>query len=146
MFDATRRRLKSRAPQHKKKGDPPREKRDAEAEAVHEVHLQMMGKRQIEGALEVTPLLNRPRGPKEDAAILIPSDEVEGDAKLVNMALPRKVVTFMNCIIDGAQMELYELEQLPVKTMRVQAGQAFRLHAERALNVAERFQKRFEDS
>ncbi|CAB4269247.1 unnamed protein product [Prunus armeniaca] len=77
------------------------EKRAAEAETVREAYLQVTGKRQIEGALNVMHLPNRPRGPNEYAAILIPGDEVEGDAEPVNVACPRKVVPFVNCMIDS---------------------------------------------
>lgn len=88
-----------------------------------------VGKRKIEGALNVTPLPNRPRGPNEDATILIPGDEAEGNAEPVNVVCPWKVVPFINCIINGAQMELPELEQLPGKMVHEQADRAFRLQA-----------------
>ncbi|CAL9024587.1 unnamed protein product [Prunus brigantina] len=78
----------------------------------------MIGKRQIDGALDETSLPKRTRGPNERAAILIPGDEAEGDVGLLNVACPRKVVLFMNFVIDGTQMELLELEQLPVKSYR----------------------------
>ncbi|CAL9002710.1 unnamed protein product [Prunus brigantina] len=66
---------------------------------------------------------------------------------------PRKVVPFVNAFIDGAQMELPELEQLPMKSVRERAGRAFRVRGavsmwlgmKRAVNAAERAQKRFED-
>lgn len=89
----------------------------------------MTRKRQIEGALDVTPLSKRLKGLNEDVAILIPGDEAEGEVEPVNVACPRKVVPFVNCIIDDAQMELPKLEQLPVKTVREQADLAFRLQA-----------------
>ncbi|CAL9020828.1 unnamed protein product [Prunus brigantina] len=68
--------------------DDCREKRVAEAEIVCKAHLQATGKR-------------RPRGPKEDAAVLVPDDEEDADAELVNVACPRKVVPFVNCFIDA---------------------------------------------
>ena len=91
--------------------DRRREKTVAEADIVREAYLQVTGKRQIEGALDVTLLLKRPRGPNEDVAILIPGDEAEGEAEPVNVACPQKVVPFVNCIIDCAHMELSELER-----------------------------------
>lgn len=60
-----------------KAADRCQEKRAAEADIVREAYLQVTGKRQIKGALDVTPLPKRPRGSNEDAAILIPGDEAE---------------------------------------------------------------------
>ncbi|CAL8088952.1 unnamed protein product [Prunus armeniaca] len=127
----------------------------AEAELIREAHLQVTGKRVIEGALDVTPLPKRPRGLNEEAAVLVPDDDEDTEADLVNIACPRKVVSFVNCFIEGAQMELPELEQLPMKSLREQAGQAFRLQAaanmemwlgmKRAVNTAEHVQKKGED-
>lgn len=151
MDEATRRRLQSRAASKKKGGasrpkasslrkeaapsvdeltaaERRRQRKAVEAEAVREVHLQVTGKRQIEGALDVTPLPKRPRGPS-DEAILIPGDEDEEGSEPVNIACPRKVVPAVNCFIDGAQMELSELSELPTKSLREQAGRAFRLQA-----------------
>ncbi|CAL2230450.1 unnamed protein product [Prunus armeniaca] len=85
--------------------DRRREKRVAEAEAVLEAPLQVTEKRQIEGALDVTHL---PKRPNKGAAILIPNDEEE-DVGPMNVACPQKVVSFVNCFIDSAQMELSEL-------------------------------------
>ncbi|CAL9011528.1 unnamed protein product [Prunus brigantina] len=111
MTDATRRRLQSRAPQKKNGSSRPktktprqaegasaqegmpadrrREKRVAEAELIREAHLQVTGKRVIEGALDVTPLPKRPRGPNEEAAVLV-SDEEDVEAEPVNIVCPRK--------------------------------------------------------
>ncbi|CAL2270942.1 unnamed protein product [Prunus armeniaca] len=167
MTDATRRRLQSWAPQKKtgssrpktktprqaegasaQEGTPAdrlREKRVAEAELIREAHLQVTGKRVIEGALDVTPLSKRPKGPNEEAAVLVPDDDEDTEADPVNIACPRKVVPFVNCFIEGAQM----------KSLREQAGRAFRLQAaanmemwlgmKRAVNTAERVQKKYED-
>lgn len=101
----------------------------AEAEAIREAHLQATGKRVIEGAFDVTPLLKRPRGPNKDAVVLVPDDEEDADTEPVNVACPRKVVPFVNCFIDKAQIELPELEHLSMKTVREQATRAFRLQA-----------------
>ncbi|CAL9029546.1 unnamed protein product [Prunus brigantina] len=68
-----------------------REKRVAEAELIREAHLQVTGKRVIEGPLDVTPLPKRPRGPNEDVAVLVPDDEEDAEAGPVNIACPRKV-------------------------------------------------------
>ncbi|CAL9005142.1 unnamed protein product, partial [Prunus brigantina] len=85
MSEATRRRLEARAGQKKVRSSQPkaktprpaeggsaqastqaerrREKRVADNELVQEAHLQVTGKRVIEGALDMTPLPKRPRGP-----------------------------------------------------------------------------------
>ncbi|CAL2256644.1 unnamed protein product [Prunus armeniaca] len=145
MTDATRRRLQSRAPQKKTSSSRPKTKTSLAAE----------GALALEGALDVTPLSKRPRGPNEEAAVLVPDDDEDTEAAPVNIACPRKVVPFVNCFIEGAQMELPELEQLPMKSLREQAGRAFRLQAaaniemwlgmKRAVNTAERVQKKYED-
>ncbi|CAL8161874.1 unnamed protein product [Prunus armeniaca] len=95
-------------------------------------------------------------GPNEDATVLVPDEEEDADAEPVNVAWPQKVVPFVNCFIDGAQMELPKLEQLPMKTVRELAGQAFRFQAtanmemwlsmKRAVNAAKRVQKKYDDS
>ncbi|CAL2257609.1 unnamed protein product [Prunus armeniaca] len=130
------------------------ERRVAEAELIREAHLQATENRVIEGALDVTPLSKKPRGSNEEAAVLV-SDEEDTEVEPVNIACPRKVVPFVNCFIDSAQMELSELEQLPKKSVREQAGHAFRLQAaanmemwlsmKRAMNTAERVQKKYEE-
>ncbi|KAI5326015.1 hypothetical protein L3X38_035089 [Prunus dulcis] len=55
------------------------EKNKTEVEVVREAYLRVIGKRQIEGAVDLTPLPKRPMEPNEDSAILIPGDEMEGD-------------------------------------------------------------------
>ncbi|CAL2247430.1 unnamed protein product [Prunus armeniaca] len=131
MTEATRRRLESRAPEKKKidssrpKTKPPRQVEGASGQKG------TPGDRRrevIEGALDVTTLPKRPRGPNEEPVVLV-SDEEDAEAEPVNIACPRKVVPFVNCFIDGAQMELPELEQLPKKSVREQAGRAFCLQA-----------------
>ncbi|CAL2238722.1 unnamed protein product [Prunus armeniaca] len=102
-----------------------------------------------------------PLSHREKAAILILDDEAEGDAEPVNVVCPRKVMPFVNYMIDRAGMKLSELEQLPTKTMREQAGRSFRLQAaisilfadmemwlymKRAIGVAERHQKKADES
>ncbi|CAL9007146.1 unnamed protein product, partial [Prunus brigantina] len=124
MNEATRRRLEARAAQKKQKrpsqpkvktprpteggsaqastpAERRREKRVAEAELVREAHLQVTGKRMIEGALDVTPLPKSPKGANEDVAVLVPDDEEDAEAGPVNIAYPRKVVPFVNCVIEG---------------------------------------------
>ncbi|CAL8164010.1 unnamed protein product [Prunus armeniaca] len=151
MTEATRRRLESRTPQKKKTGSsrpktkPPRQaegasaqegtsgdrrrkRRVVEAKLIREAHLQVTKKRVIDVALDVTPLPNRPRRPNEEATVLV-SDEEDAEAEPVNIACPRNVVPFVNCFIDSAQIELPELERLPKKSAREQAGRAFRLQA-----------------
>ncbi|CAL8135705.1 unnamed protein product [Prunus armeniaca] len=70
----------------------------------------------------MNPLPKRPRGMNEDAAVLVPDEEEDANAEQVNVACPQKVVPFVNCFIDDPQMELPELEQLPMKTVHEQAG------------------------
>ncbi|BBH02610.1 hypothetical protein Prudu_013237, partial [Prunus dulcis] len=102
-------------------------------------------KRQIEGALDVTPLSKRPKRLNKDAAILIPGDEAEEEAE--------PVVPLINCIIGDAYMELPKLEQLLVKMVREQADLAFRLQAaanmemcmKRALNATDLYRERDAD-
>ncbi|CAL2234244.1 unnamed protein product [Prunus armeniaca] len=138
MSEETRRRLESRAPQKKKTGslkpktkqprqaegasaqegtpgDRQQERRVAEAELIREAHLQVTEKRVIEGALDVTLLPKRPRGPNEEAAFLV-SDEEDAEAEPVNIACPQKV----------ANMEMW-------------------LGVKRAINAAERVQKKYEE-
>ncbi|CAL8993994.1 unnamed protein product [Prunus brigantina] len=102
----------------------------------------MTWKRQIKGALDVVSLPKRLRGPNEVVAVLIPSDEAEGDAGPMNVACPRKVVMFVNSVIDSAQMELTELEQLPMKS----ADMEMWLCMKQALNATDQYRERFEDS
>ncbi|CAL8080280.1 unnamed protein product [Prunus armeniaca] len=177
ITEATMRRLESRAPQKKKtsssrpktkpprqaegasaqegtRGDQRRERRVAEAELIREAHLQVTGKRVIKGALDVTPLPKRPSGPNKEAIVLL-SDEEDAEVELVNIACPWNMVPFVNCFIDDAQMELPELEQLPMKSVREQAGLAFRLQVaanmemwlgmKRAINAAERVQRKYDE-
>ncbi|CAL8133328.1 unnamed protein product [Prunus armeniaca] len=132
-----------------------REKRATEAELIREAHLQATGKRVIEGALDVTPLPKRPRGLNEEAAVVVPDDDEDVEAEPVNIACPRKVVSFVNCFIEGTQMELPELEQLLMKSLREQTGRAFHLQAaanmemwlgiKQAVNTAERDADRHAD-
>lgn len=63
----------------------------------------MIGKRQIEGALDVTPLPKRPMGPNEVAVILIPGDEAKESAELVNIPCPSRVVPFINSVVDESR-------------------------------------------
>ncbi|KAL6277239.1 hypothetical protein ACE6H2_020840 [Prunus campanulata] len=180
MSEATRRRLEGQATPKQKKGESPRqkkkkaagasggasadeqtvadrrrEKKAAEAEAIREVHLQVTGKRMIEGALDAMAMPKKPRLPNEGTSVLIPNDEGEGKEGPVNIACPQKAVPFINCMIDGAQMELSEIEQLSMKTLREQTDRAFRLQAaadmemwlctKRAVNAVERYQKKFDE-
>ncbi|BBG99708.1 hypothetical protein Prudu_009485, partial [Prunus dulcis] len=69
--------------------------------------------------------------------------------------LPLKTVQFVNHMILGSQMELPEVDELPKKLLREQAGRAFRLQAsasmemwlcvKRAISAAERVKKAYDD-
>lgn len=50
--------------------------------------------------------------------ILIPGKKDEEGSKPMNVAYPSRVVSTVNDFIDGAYIELFELEQLPKKTLR----------------------------
>ncbi|CAL2257640.1 unnamed protein product [Prunus armeniaca] len=103
-------------------GDRRRERRVAEADLIREAHLQVTGKRVIEGALDVTPLPKRPRGPNEEAAILV-SDEEDAEAEPVNITCPRKVAGRAFHLQATANMEMW-------------------LSMKRAINAAEHVQKK----
>lgn len=55
--------------------DSQRVKKVAEAEAIREANLQATGKRLIKGALDVTLLPKKPKGPDDDVAVLDARDE-----------------------------------------------------------------------
>ncbi|CAL8112774.1 unnamed protein product [Prunus armeniaca] len=79
----------------------------------------------------------------------------EEPADPVTLACPPKTVQFVNHMILGSQMELNEIEELPKKLLREEAGRAFRLQAsasmdmwlcmKRAINAVEKAKKAYED-
>ncbi|CAL2228785.1 unnamed protein product [Prunus armeniaca] len=74
----------------------------------------------------------------------------------VTLPCPSKMVQFANHMILGSQMELTEIEDLPKKLLREEAGRAFRLQAsasmdmwlcvKQAINAAEKAKKAYEDN
>ncbi|CAL9018473.1 unnamed protein product, partial [Prunus brigantina] len=96
------------------------------------------------------------RGRRSEVPRAIFSVEDDDDStELVNLACPSKTVQFVNHMILGSQMELSDIEDLPKKVLREEAGRAFRLQAsasmdmwlcmKRAINAAERSKKAYED-
>ncbi|CAL9000920.1 unnamed protein product [Prunus brigantina] len=79
----------------------------------------------------------------------------DGPTDPVNLACPAKTVQFANHMILGSQMELSEIEELPKKLLREEAGRAFRLQASASMdmwlcvkcpiNAAEKAKKAYED-
>ncbi|VVA33518.1 PREDICTED: eukaryotic translation initiation factor 5B partial [Prunus dulcis] len=90
--------------------EPLKLKKADEAATTREAYLQVTGKLQIKGALYVTTLPKKSRAPDQLKAILIPDDEKEEEAKQEE---------------PGAQLEVADLDELPKKMLREQAGQAF---------------------
>ncbi|CAL8992881.1 unnamed protein product [Prunus brigantina] len=96
------------------------------------------------------------RGRQADAArAIFAAEDDDAPANPVTLACPSKTVQFANHMILGSQMELSEIEDLPKKFFREEAGRAFRLQAsasmdmwlcvKRAINAAEKAKKAYED-
>ncbi|BBG95199.1 hypothetical protein Prudu_003679, partial [Prunus dulcis] len=87
-------------------------------------------------------------------AVFAAEDE-DGPTEAVTIACPSKTVQFVNHMILGSQMELPEVDELPKKLLREQAGRAFRLQAsasmemwlcvKRAISAAERAKKAYDE-
>ncbi|CAL2237955.1 unnamed protein product [Prunus armeniaca] len=88
-----------------------------------------IGKRLVTVDLEAEPAPKRSRQGVVPMAILAAEDDDN----------PAKPITI------GSQMELSEIEELPKKLLREEAGRAFRLQALRAITAAERAKKAYED-
>ncbi len=97
--------------------------RDAEADAS-----KAAGKRPETVDLEAEPVSKRPRQSEVPRAVLAVEDE-DGPSEAVTIACPAKTVQFVNHMILGSQMELPEIDELPKKFLREEAGRAFRLQA-----------------
>ncbi|CAL9017677.1 unnamed protein product [Prunus brigantina] len=112
------------------------------------------GKRVLTVDLDAEPAAKRGRQSEVPRAIFSVEDN-DDSTDLVNLACPSKAVQFANHMILGSQMELSDIEELPKKVLREEAGRAFRLQAsasmdmwllvKRALNAAERAKKAYED-
>ena len=96
---------------------------DAEATAS-----KAAGKRPITVDLEASPASKRSR-PSETTRAVFAAEDEDGPTEAVTIACPSKTVQFVNHMILGSQMELPEVDELPKKLLREQAGRAFRLQA-----------------
>ncbi|BBG98593.1 hypothetical protein Prudu_008034 [Prunus dulcis] len=104
--------------------------------------------------LEASPVSKRSRPSEAPRAVFAAEDE-DGPTEAVTIACPSKTVQFVNHMILGSQMELPEVDELPKKLLREQAGRAFRLQAaasmemwlcvKRAISAAERAKKAYDD-
>ncbi|BBN70163.1 hypothetical protein Prudu_1441S000200, partial [Prunus dulcis] len=103
---------------------------DAEAAASRAA-----GKRPVTVDLEASPASKRSRPSEASRAVLAVEDE-DGPTEAVTIACPSKTVQFVNHMILGSQMELPEIDELPKKLLREQAGRAFRVHGHVALRQA----------
>ncbi|CAL2265790.1 unnamed protein product [Prunus armeniaca] len=112
------------------------------------------GKRPFTVDLDADPASKRGRQTEPARAIFSAEDD-EATSEAVTLACPSKTVQFVNHMILGSQMELSEIEDLPKKLLREEAGRAFRLQAsasmdmwlcvKRAINAAEKAKKAYED-
>ncbi|CAL2276292.1 unnamed protein product [Prunus armeniaca] len=73
------------------------------------------------------------------------AEEEEGPTEAITIACPLKTVQFLNHMILGSQMELSEIEELPKRLLREEARRAFHLQATRAITVAERDKRMYDD-
>ncbi|BBH03125.1 hypothetical protein Prudu_013901, partial [Prunus dulcis] len=104
--------------------------------------------------LEASLASKRSRPSEASRAVFTAEDE-DGPTEAVTIACPSKTVQFVNHMILGSQMELSEVDELPKKLLREQAGLAFRLQAsasmemwlcvKRAISAAERAKKAYDD-
>ncbi|BBH09626.1 hypothetical protein Prudu_022176 [Prunus dulcis] len=94
------------------------------------------------------------QGSNTRRAVFAAEDE-DGPTEAVTIACPSKTVQFVNHMILGSQMELPEVDELPKKLLREQAGRAFRLQAaasmemwlcvKRAISAAEKAKRAYDD-
>ncbi|CAL2229639.1 unnamed protein product [Prunus armeniaca] len=112
------------------------------------------GKKPVTVDLDADPAPKRGRHAEPIRAIFSAEDN-EAPPEAVTLACPSKTVQFVNHMILGSQMELSEIEDLPKKLLREEAGRAFRLQAsasmdmwlcvKRAINATEKAKKAYED-
>ncbi|CAL9017857.1 unnamed protein product, partial [Prunus brigantina] len=112
------------------------------------------GKRVVTVDVDDEPPAKRGRQSEVPRAIFSVEDD-DDSTDPVTLACPSKAVQFANHMIKGPQMELSEIEELPKRALREEAGRAFRLQAsgsmdmwllvKRALTAAERSKKAYED-
>ncbi|KAL6282711.1 hypothetical protein ACE6H2_013640 [Prunus campanulata] len=112
------------------------------------------GKRPLTVDLDAASTPKRVRLTDPPRAIFAVEEE-GGPTEAVTLACPSKTVQFANHMIVGSQMELSEIDELPKRALREEAGRAFRLQAtasmdmwlcmKRAINAAERSKRMYED-
>ncbi|BBG93369.1 hypothetical protein Prudu_001357, partial [Prunus dulcis] len=134
---------------------------DAEAAASRAA-----GKRPVTVDLEASPASKRSR-PSDASRAVFAAEDDDGPTEAVTIACPSETVQFVDHMILGSQMELPEVDELPKKLLREQAGRAFRLQAavgllfdylprvqasmemwlcvKRAISAAERAKKAYDD-
>ncbi|BBH04439.1 hypothetical protein Prudu_015583, partial [Prunus dulcis] len=93
--------------------------------------------------------------PSEAPRAVFAAEDEDGPTEAVTIACPSKTVQFVNHMILGSQMELPEVDELPKKLLREQAGRAFRLQAaasmemwlcaKRAISAAEKAKRAYDD-
>ncbi|KAL6279929.1 hypothetical protein ACE6H2_016810 [Prunus campanulata] len=86
------------------------------------------GKRPMTVDLDAASTPKRVRLADLPRAIFAAEDEGE-PTEAVTLACPLKTVQFANHIIVGSQMDLSEIDELPKRALREEAGRAFRLQA-----------------
>ncbi|BBN68886.1 hypothetical protein Prudu_623S000200, partial [Prunus dulcis] len=104
------------------------------------------GKRPVTVDLEASPASKRSR-PSEASRAVFAAEDDDGPTEAVTIACPSKTVQFVNHMILGSQMELPEVDELPKKILREQAG---RLHGDVAVrqaghSAAERAKRAYDD-
>ncbi|XP_021829572.1 uncharacterized protein LOC110769840 [Prunus avium] len=112
------------------------------------------GKRPVQVDLDAVSTPKRARLADSQRAIFAVEEE-GGPTEAVTLACPSKTVQFANHMIVGSQMDLAEIDDLPKRALREEAGRAFRLQAtasmdmwlcmKRAINAAERAKRLYED-
>ncbi|KAL6276206.1 hypothetical protein ACE6H2_019807 [Prunus campanulata] len=112
------------------------------------------GKRPMTVDLDAASTPKRVRLADPPRAIFAVEDE-GAPAEAVTLACPSKTVQFANHMIVGSQMDLSEIDDLPKRALREEAGRAFRLQAsasmdmwlcmKRAITAAERAKRMYED-
>ncbi|CAL2239559.1 unnamed protein product [Prunus armeniaca] len=112
------------------------------------------GKRPITVDFEVEPVPKCGRQTKVPRAILVDEDD-DTPTDPVTITCPSKTIQCANHMILGSQMELFEIDELPMRLLKEEAGRTFRLQAsvlmdmwlcmKRAITTAERAKKVYED-
>ncbi|CAL2246709.1 unnamed protein product [Prunus armeniaca] len=112
------------------------------------------GKRPFTVDLDAEPAPKRGRHAEPTRATFAAENDEE-PADPVTLACPSKTVQFANHMILGSPMELSEIEELPKRLLREEAGRAFRLQAsasmdmwlcmKRAINASEKAKKAYDD-